>query len=86
LEFKVSKHAEKEIMQRKIPLSILQEVAVNPQQIINAGDNKKIYQSIVNFESDGQYLLRVIINDTVDPIVIVTAYRTSKISKYWSTL
>lgn len=30
-----------------------------------------------------QYLLRVVVNDVVDPAVVVTVYRTSKIAKYW---
>jgi hypothetical protein len=30
-----------------------------------------------------RYLLRVMVNETVNPPVVVTAYRTSKITKYW---
>jgi hypothetical protein len=29
------------------------------------------------------FLLRAIVADNVDPAVVVTVYRTSKISKYW---
>ncbi len=29
------------------------------------------------------FLLRVIVDDSVDPAVVVTAYRTTKIEKYW---
>jgi len=29
-------------------------------------------------------LLRAIVDDTVDPAIVVTVYRTSKIAKYWS--
>ena len=28
-------------------------------------------------------LVRVIVNDTIDPAKVVTVYRTNKISKYW---
>jgi len=31
------------------------------------------------------YLLRAVVNDGVDPPVMVTVYRTSNISKYWRT-
>ena len=30
-----------------------------------------------------QYLLRVMVNESVDPRVVVTVYRTNKIAKYW---
>ena len=40
------------------------------------------YQS--RAEIDGKrYLLRAMVNETVSPHVVVTVYRTSKISKYW---
>jgi hypothetical protein len=31
------------------------------------------------------FLVRVLTDDTVDPAVMVTAYRTSKIDRYWET-
>jgi len=30
-----------------------------------------------------QYLLQVMVNDIVDPPVVVKIYRTNKIAKYW---
>ncbi len=34
---------------------------------------------------DGKvYLLRAMVNETANPPVVVTVYRTSKIEKYWS--
>ena len=42
----------------------------------------KAYQS--RCEIGGKmFLLRVIVDDSVDPAVVVTAYRTTKIEKYW---
>ncbi len=32
------------------------------------------------------FLLRAIVDDSVDPAVVVTAYRTAKIEKYWGKL
>jgi hypothetical protein len=29
------------------------------------------------------FLLRVIVDDALDPAVVVTVYRTTKIEKYW---
>ncbi|HUJ72373.1 MAG TPA: hypothetical protein VLZ30_09015 [Verrucomicrobiae bacterium] len=42
------------------------------------------YQSLVDFAGKS-YLLRLFVNETVDPAVVATLYRTSKIKKYWRT-
>jgi len=47
---------------------------------------KKAYQSQVDFGQGKVFLLRAIVNDSVDPAVVITAYRTSKISKYWRSI
>ena len=44
---------------------------------------RKVYQSRVDFGSGETYLVRAIVDDTLDPPVVITAYRTSKIDKYW---
>ena len=42
----------------------------------------RAYQS--KCEIDGKmFLLRVIVDDSVDPAVVVTVYRTTKVEKYW---
>ena len=37
----------------------------------------------VEFDDGRIFLLRVIVADDVDPLLVVTVYRTSKIEKYW---
>ena len=42
----------------------------------------KAYQS--KCEISGKlFLVRIMLDDSVDPAVVVTAYRTTKIGKYW---
>ena len=41
-------------------------------------------ESELDFGGGGIFLLRVIVDDTVEPAMVVTLYRTSKIDKYWS--
>jgi hypothetical protein len=43
-----------------------------------------IYQSRLAFEDGKIYLLRVVVDEQEEPPAIITAYRTSKIEKYWS--
>ena len=64
-------------------VSLLEQVLKNPQQIVIEKGNLKAYQSIVSFDDGRTFLIRAIVDDTITPAVVVTAYRTSKTGKYW---
>ena len=83
MKFKISRHAEEEIIRRRIPRKFVDSVLENPQQIVDEYGNKKAYQSQIDFGEGRIYLLRVIVNESVDPKVVVTVYKTSKVKKYW---
>ncbi|MBC5796427.1 DUF4258 domain-containing protein [Sphaerospermopsis sp. LEGE 00249] len=68
---------------RQISLSLVESVLDNPQQIILEREGRKVYQSKVDFGNGKIFLLRVIVADDIDPKVVITVYRTSKIEKYW---
>ncbi|HIE01826.1 MAG TPA: DUF4258 domain-containing protein [Thiotrichaceae bacterium] len=51
MNFKISQHAKEEIQQRNIPLNLLDSVLNNPQQIVSEKNNRKAYQSKVEFEA-----------------------------------
>ena len=67
---------------RGISIVIAENILQSPQQIINE-DGKRIFQSIVNFENEGEYLVRIFVNTIKEPNLVITAYRTSKIDKYY---
>ncbi|WP_017306979.1 DUF4258 domain-containing protein [Spirulina subsalsa] len=83
MNFRFSGHALNEIQKRNIPLSLVEKVLQEPEQIIGQDEEITIYQSQLDFSTGKLYLLRVFINTTVDPAVIVTVYRTSQIKKHW---
>jgi hypothetical protein len=68
---------------RQISLSSVESVLDNPQQIIIEREGRKVYQSKVDFGNGKIFLLRIIVADDIDPKVVITVYRTSKIEKYW---
>jgi hypothetical protein len=72
-----------EMVRRGIPVTVVDAILQDPEQIVNEYGNKKAYQSIIDSGTGKDYLVRVIVNDTVDPVKIVTVYKTSKIEKYW---
>lgn len=66
---------------RQIPFYLLQMVLERPQQNLE-DDGLTVYQSQVTVNNKTQ-LLRVFVNDSVTPMIVVTVYLTSKIDKYW---
>jgi hypothetical protein len=83
MNFRFSNHALEEMEKRKVPLSFVEAVLENPQQTFQQDEEITIYQSQIDFGTGRLYLLRVFINITIDPAVIVTVYRTSQIKKHW---
>jgi hypothetical protein len=79
----MTKKTEKEIVRRQISRKFVGAVLDSPQQIVHEYGDKKAYQSQIDFGNGKVYLLRVIVNEAVDPKIVVTVYRTSKIDKYW---
>jgi hypothetical protein len=86
MEFRLSRHAEWEMTRRGIPLALVQMVMDHAEQrlIDESGAGRWIRQSRLRFEDGRIYLLRVVVAEEEQPPVIVTAYRTSRIDKYWS--
>ena len=85
MTFELSPHARDEIARRAIPLDLLESVLQNPQQVVSERIGRKAYQSQLDFGTGKIFLLRAIVEDAVDPVTVVTVYRTSKIAKYWRT-
>jgi hypothetical protein len=83
MTYRFSNHAQAEMQRRSIPADLVEYVLQNPQQVLIQLDGVKIYQSQIDFGEGKDYLLRLFVNESVDPAIIVTVYRTSNISKYW---
>lgn len=81
MRYELSVHVRKELVQRRIPLAVLETVLADPAQKVPEHGDVVCYQSQV--EINGKpFLVRVMVNDLVVPPRVVTVYRTSKISKY----
>ena len=76
-----SKHALEKIEERGIPMHVVIAVMNNLENLI-VEEEMAIHQAIVNFEGEGEYLVRVFVNTIKQPPVVVTVYRTSKLDKY----
>ena len=83
MEFIFSHHALEEIRRRAIPLELVESVLQHPQQIVEGYGEKKVYQSWMDLDDGKLFLLWIIVRGDVDPPMVVTVYKTSKIDKYW---
>jgi hypothetical protein len=86
MDFRLSPHAEWEMTRRGIRRELVEAVMDQPEQRLVDGSRagRWIYQSRLAFEDGKIYLVRVVVDEDEEPPVITTAYRTSKIEKYWS--
>ena len=67
-----------------IPLALVEAVLRKPDQIVPEKGTVKAHQS--RCEMGGKiFLLRVLVDDSMNLAVVVTVYRTTKIEKYWVT-
>lgn len=81
MKFEFSKHALDQIEHRSISKEMILFVVNHPDLIIKQDESTKIYTKLVE-EDSKNYLYRVFVNYIKNPLVIITAYRTSKIEKY----
>ncbi len=58
----------------------MEDVLNNPDRIIDVTD-ALVYQKVV-IEAGKSYLYRVFVNASKTPVMVITAYRTSKTDKY----
>jgi hypothetical protein len=81
-----SRHAYEQMSRRGIKSETVLRVISHPDQTIY--DNEEptiiIYQSLIK-ENNQLFLLRVFVNKDKQPNVIVTLYKTTKISKYYES-
>lgn len=82
MKFHFSRHVINELEKRKIPQQLVEQTLEVPEQKVPEVGDITCYQSRVEI-SGKAYLLRVMVNETKHPALVVTVYRTSKISKYW---
>jgi hypothetical protein len=82
MTFVFSKHVLEELDERNIARELVERVLQSPQQKVPEVENATCYQSRMDMNGK-EYLLRVMVNETITPAKVITVYRTSKVTKYW---
>ncbi len=83
MPYAISRHALEEIVRRGIPRAEVESVLASPEQRISQSPEVEILQSRFKTTGGKMLLLRVVVASGKEPPVVITAYRTSKIEKYW---
>ena len=83
-EFTFSKHSIEQMRNRNISMEIVLKILEDPKEIIFENE-RTIYQSIVSFENEKEYLVRIIVNSLKNPKTVITVYKTSKLKKYYES-
>jgi hypothetical protein len=79
----ITPHARFEMGRRRIKRADVIATIRHPGQIVPSIKGRRIYQSKIG--PSGTLLLRVVVKEDGKAYRVVTAYKTSKIAKYWST-
>lgn len=74
--------AEKKSKRRGIKREWIDDAIINPVQVVEGYGNRKVAHKKLRC-GDKEYLLRVVYEETEEAYIIVTAYLTSQIDRYW---
>ena len=83
-EYRITDHARFEMNRRQISESDIEQILSNPEQIEKIRSGRVVCQSLIKLgKPSKKYLLRVFVDIDRKPMEVVTAYRTTKVKKYW---
>jgi hypothetical protein len=83
-EYRLTDHMQLEMERRQITEVEIAQVLSAPEQTVAVRPGRVVYQGRVELGAPPRsYLLRVFVDIDRQPAEVVTAYRTSKIDKYW---
>ena len=74
--------AHKKMAQRGIPEVWVEETLADPEQMVEGYAGRRVAHKRVAME-EKERLLRVVYEETESTLVVVTAYLTSDIARYW---
>jgi len=86
MDFIISKHAQEQMLRRNISYEMVLLTVSKPDQMFIDCEDERIVicQSIIK-ENEQMFLLRVFVNRDKQPNVVVTLYKTTKITKYYES-
>jgi hypothetical protein len=81
-KYRITDHAYAQLSLRNIHPETIRRIMEAPEQILLAPFRRAVYQSRELVE-DRMFLVRVVVEFEKAGAVVVTAYRTRSVAKYW---
>jgi len=76
----LSKHAKEQLLSRGIDEKVVWEI-LGKNKPYKAEEGLTIYHGLIT-ENNKPYLIRIFVNENINPNLVVTVYKTSKTGKY----
>lgn len=76
-----SRHARERMAQRNIAEEQIL-IALDKPDSVTSYNDKTVYQAFITGREEKTYLLRIFVNENVNPAKVITVYKTSKLDKY----
>ena len=76
-------HAKQRLNERGLDAKLVLVALQDPDQVISKGKIKIIHKRYRETSQSKEYLLRIFVEVVGEDWVIRSAYRTSKVTKYW---
>jgi len=84
LDYAITPHAVFEMERRGLDERVIARVMEAPGQRVGVRPGRVVLQSRIWMEAPArEYLVRVLVDIDRRPAEVVTAYRTTKLAKYW---
>ena len=84
LDYTITPHAAFEMERRGLDERVIARVMEAPGQRVGVRPGRVVLQSRIWMEASArEYLVRVVVDIDRRPAEVVTAYRTTKLAKYW---
>jgi hypothetical protein len=82
LDYTISDHAAQALRRRGLDEIIVRQVLSAPEQREEVRPGRDVLQARIAFDG-ATFVVRVFVDVDRQPAVVVTAYRSSKLGKYW---
>ena len=83
--YRLSIHTKEQLTRRHIEVFYIEEVLKHPDFVHIDSECVHVYQKLMH-EGESKYLLRIFLNICKTPALVITVYKTSKLSKYEDNL
>jgi hypothetical protein len=85
-DYVLTPHARVELERRSLSEDTVRAILTQPEQQLEVRPGRVVLQSRISGGRAGKvFLVRVVVDIDRNPAEVVTAYRTSKVAKYWET-